>query len=122
MQPPEVINGFPRGKDQGGSGWHQKAIQAGFFLYPWQLSTDYFLPAGTMLVDRKMAREAFTGCIIPQISLLCSHICVKATSLKAQALPPTFPSFIGAFPRSSINLPLCLASHIPGATTLLQKI
>lgn len=121
MQPMEVTHRFPRGKDQGGSGWHQKAIQAVFFLYPWQQSTD-FLPAGTLLIDRKMTREAFTACIIPQVSLPCSHIYLKATSLKGQALPPTFPSYIGASPRSNINLPFCLASHIPAAAPLLQKI
>ena len=54
-----------------------------------------------------MDREAFTGCIIPQVSLPCSHIYLKATSLKGQALPPTFSSYIGAFPRSNINLPPC---------------
>lgn len=52
-----------------------------------------------------MAREAFTGCINPQVSLLSSLICLKEMSLKGQVLPVTFPFYIGALPRSKINLP-----------------
>lgn len=91
MQPMEVTHVFLRGKDQGGSGWHQKAIQAVFFIYPWQLSTDDFLPAGTVLLDGKTAREAFTGYVIPQVSLPCRRVCLKDNEPEGTGSPSHLP-------------------------------
>lgn len=101
-------HGVLRRRDQGSSGWHQKTAQAVCFLYPWQLSTDCFLPAGTLLINRKtrkMAREAFTGCVYPQVPLSSSLICLKEMTLKGQAPPVTFPFHTGALLRSTMNLP-----------------
>lgn len=52
-----------------------------------------------------MAREAFTECVYPLVSLSSSLICLKEISLKGQVHPVTFPFHTGTFPRSKINFP-----------------